>query len=511
MALMQWVNLSKQSTFLDDKITTTDRCGTVAVDITVDKTDIAIAYKAKVTAVGSDNAVYLADEEQRNSNFKMSGGKIGVVDEKTVRLTELQLPAAGGNKYKVEVMDANGKVISSDTEIETRRRLYYQVISMQGVTIPASLSSFENDFRNEKEKFHVNLTEKGNGRGVMKLIKTISSYYDSSTKKSTSLNGDEFRDEARKLYTIKNLSPYGVAVVFSNYIATIELISLEFEINKLATTASPVSFGANDITVNVIDIYGDNHYLWHNLSSDDDVNDPKHWIEKGTAKFIDDNTGRQLNISDNDIAITGAAIGAEGGYSQLKIRLSESMSLYLNKNSVTLMLTLRVARGFSGGFSYNGLNLITVATKAWWRPSSEEGMMQILNHEMGHKIGMVAYGDKKKIDSSYKNNNEFYENKLLPNSPPNLYGENRGINDQGHLGPHCGVGATYHSPGTPTGGNAGQWTGKPLCVMYGATGLDDPLTGTYISTPKTFCPDCSKVVRKLDLDGSRLDGLKNQF
>lgn len=511
MPIKQWVNLSKDVVHQDETITTTDRCGSLSVKVTAERENPPISYLLRVVPA-ADNVTYGQDEQLRNPNFRATKGKQSILDTvKTETLDDIRLPAAGGNKYKIEVKDVTGKVVLASEEVEVWRRLYYQVIAMRGVQVPASLKSFEEDFRNEKKKFFIDLVEKGDVRGQMKMIRTVTSYHDAQTGKRTSINGQEFRDEARKVYTIKQLQPYAVAVVFSNYIATLTKLPLQFELNKRNNADSRVTFGANELTVDVKkDQYGDPQYLWHNLSSDDMTNDPKHWLERGTAQF-NDQTGRVLNINDNDIAITGPNRGAEGGYRQLRIQLSPIMASYLDTNIVTLKLVVRKVEGFSGGFSYNGLNLITVATKAWWDPSDEQEMLQILNHEMGHKIGMVAYGDKKKSDAPHKDNKDFNENPKLPDSHPKLYGENRGMNDQGHQGPHCSNGADYHGPGTAIGGPDGAWTGRPLCVMFGATGLQDAKTGQYTASPKEFCPDCAKVVRKVDLDGNGLDGLKGQF
>lgn len=510
MPIKQWVNLTKDEIHKDSTISTIHRCGSLSVKVTAEREGPAIGYLLRVIPA-ADNATYGRDELRRNPNFRTTKGRPSVLDNvSTETLDGIRLSAAGGNKYTIEVKDANGKVVRANEEVEVWRRLYYQVIAMRGVKVPP-LKSFEEDFRDEKKKFFIELIEKGDVRGQMKLIRTITSYYESKTGETTSTNGEEFRREAKKVYTIRHLQPYAVAVVFSNYIATVRRLTLEFVLNKRSNTDGRITFGVNELTVDVKEHQNDQgHYLWHNLSGDDTTIDHKHWLERGTAQFVDQEQ-RVLGIHDNDISIAGSKWGSEGGYSQVKFRLSPAMAAYLNDHAVTLKVVLRTAKGFSGGFSYTALNLITVATKAWWDPSDEEKMLQILNHEMGHKLGMVAFGDKKKSDAPYKDNKDFNENKRLPDSHPKLYGENRGVNDRGHKGPHCSTGAEYHEPGTPLGGRNGAWTGQPLCVMFGATGLEDAKTRKYTRSPKDFCPACAKAVRKLDLDGNGLEGLRNQF
>ena len=97
-------------------------------------------------------------------------------------------------------------------------------------------------------------------------------------------------------------------------------------------------------------------------------------------------------------------------------------------------------------------------------------------------MGMVAYGDK---DHS-ATNKSFHKNPKLPNAPSTLYGENRGVNDKGHQGPHCEKGVTYTAA-------TNNWSGAPGCVMFGATGTSSA------SSPKEYCSECTDIVKKLDL------------
>ena len=98
------------------------------------------------------------------------------------------------------------------------------------------------------------------------------------------------------------------------------------------------------------------------------------------------------------------------------------------------------------------------------------------NHEVGHRFGMVAFGHRKGIQGYKK----------LPNGPSTLYGENSGVNDKRHQGPHCEKGANYN--------NATKvWSGIPGCVMFGANGIGNS------HAPKEYCSECEPIVRKLDL------------
>ncbi len=111
-------------------------------------------------------------------------------------------------------------------------------------------------------------------------------------------------------------------------------------------------------------------------------------------------------------------------------------------------------------------------------------------------MGMVAHGNKS-LTQGKQESNEFFQKRtinknMLPDAPPNVYGEDRGVNDKGHLGPHCSSGSVTYDA------SKRAWTGVPGCVLFGATGARDS-AGTYHSSPLDYCDKCAPVVRKLDL------------
>jgi hypothetical protein len=210
MSLKQWVNLTKDEAFTKDGDgSTLERCGKITIEVLFLKDDVPISFKVKVSPVGSDNVVYTKKEKKRNTNFKLTQGTLGLSDKKNVLLEEsIQLPAAGGNKYKIEAKDANGKVASTTMEIETKRKLYYQTISMddkKGNKVPKySLSNMEK----HSKKHHIDLIKKGSHRKIP------------YTKTITDANASLFAEEIKKVFNIDSrLKKLGVAAVFSDYIA----------------------------------------------------------------------------------------------------------------------------------------------------------------------------------------------------------------------------------------------------------------------------------------------------
>lgn len=321
----------------------------------------------------------------------------------------------------------------------------------------------------------------------MKLIETI---FDSNGTALTG-NSSEFRDEARKVYSIDNYRPYAVAVVFSNYIAD----PIRHTITDTFTRKIPSKLffwkpNAEEFVLDITDRNGNYEYLWHGLIKEHDKT--KKWLISANFETKDK---KLLTISPDDITYTSKMDFGVGGRFQLKVSLKSIRRKYFSKIEGKILIDLYIVDGFSGGFSYTNLNLITVATRAWWdtSPATDDEMLQILNHEMGHKVGMVGYGDK-----NYPKNPDFTYKPMLPDSPKYLYGENRNVNNKTHLGPHCENGVNFNN-------RLQEWAGTPVCVMFGSNGTTTALT------PTEFCSECAPVVRKLDINGKVLSGLKNAF
>ena len=137
MAEEQWVNLPSLSKFEESGITK-ERLGGLSMELEFEKTEPMKPWKVKVTPVGGDNIEYSRKEMGRNKHFRVRNYvSFGVSDDKNVLLEDsVFLPAAGGNKYKIETKDGDGKTVGTALELETRRKLFYQVICMKGIAAP---------------------------------------------------------------------------------------------------------------------------------------------------------------------------------------------------------------------------------------------------------------------------------------------------------------------------------------------------------------------------------------
>lgn len=482
----QWVNLPKDNKFVGDGISSLERLDFLHFKTEFKKADPS-AFKAIVIPTGSGNIKYSKKEQKRHKAFQIRKQPPQFSDSKKTHIEQdVYLPPAGGNQYKIKAKYGK-KVVESKMTVEVWRRLFYQVISMKGVRYLSSFKKFEDAFKDEKNKFFIELKEKDNGRNKMKLIETI---YDSNGTSLTG-NGSDFRDEARKVYSIDKYRPYAVAVVFLNYIADPVRHMLTDTVTR--NIPSKLFFwepNDEEIVLDITDRDGNYEYLWHGMIQEHDKN--KKWLISANFKTKDN---QLLKISPDDITYTSQMNYGLGGRYQLKVSLKSIRRKFFSKIEGKILIKLYIVDGFSGGFSYTSLNLITVATRSWWdtNPATNGEMLQTLNHEMGHKVGMVGYGDK-----NHPKNSDFTYRPMLPDSPKHIYGENRNVNNKTHLGPHCGNGASFNH-------RTQEWTGTPVCVMFGSNG-----TATAF-TPAEFCSECAPVVRKLDINGKILSGLKNAF
>lgn len=468
MAIVQWVNLEKNSDYLDDPdIDSLDRCGKLSVKTAFSSGDVDLSYKVKVTEVGSDNATYNAKELGRNSNFKMTQGTSDLATDTEVLIEgDIQLPAAGGNKYKLEAKDANGTPVSSE-EIETKRRLYCQIMTMndkKGKVPPYALDPLFDHL----EQYHIYLKAMPQKKSIP-YFKTIHS--------GNQLN---FANEVKKAYDIPDsYQKVGVAIIYSDYIS--DYIEASFDQTMAIGSSHPqIIVTATEVTIIL------NYYLWFGLDAIHD--DDKKFFIDGRIRHELASTKIDYLIEPTDVEISGEKLKTSGGYHQVKIKRNDILDKILNQTSGVLHIEMdfnRVA-SWTNGFSWNpwsdGFKLITVSRRPGWEEMSDSSREQVWNHEIGHRLGMTSYGNKLAHD-----NEEIAGSSQLPDGPSTFYYDiSDGKNYGGHRGPHCSKGATYDS-------GADSWSGIPECVMFGADAIGDN------ATEKDYCDVCKKIPSKLDL------------
>lgn len=485
MAIIQWVNLDKDSDYLDDPdIDSLDRCGKLSVKTAFSSGEVDLSYKVKVTPIAG-NVTYDSTELGRNSNFKMTLGTSDLATDDEVLMEEsIQLPAAGGNKYKLEAKGANGSDVKS-AEVEAKRKLYYQFMHMEDSSdkvTPYSLSQLEQHC----DKYFIKLTKLSSaGDKKIPFRKCINS------GKGGRFSHVGFANDVKAKYDLKDaFKKVGCVTALSNYIASFK--SKETVITHII---GGVVEPACTIDSDKISLWlTDKELLWHGLDDTDDAD--KSWFIKGAVNYQPTpssiRAAQTIEFFKDDVEIAGTNIKSYGGRREifLKIKPGSDLASFTAQTDGTISFYIKfnVIKGFSAGFSWGGAGfaLTTCCTKAWFEDKKPEDSDVIWNHELGHRIGMTAYGDKDHSSTNAK----FFVKGHLPNSPPKLYGENRGVNDKGHQGPHCESGSlTYDA-------SKNKWSGTPGCVLFGATGTSSA------SSPLDYCADCTDIVKKLDLSFS---------
>lgn len=468
MAIKQWVNLDKDDEYAKDSdIGSKDRCGKITLKIKFDNDKAPVSFKSKITPDGN-NVTYTSSEEARNPKFKLIQTASGICTEKEYVLDEsIQLPAAGGNKYKIEAKDTDGKTVSS-IEVEAWRKLYYQTMCMDDGTnkVPAgALGKMEA----HAKKYFIALQQVGSTSKIP-YLKTIGMH--------SSGNIGTFGASVKKAFSLKEAhKKVGIAAVFSEYISTMGNLELRKDF-AIGGSDPKVVISASDVTL-IFD-----QFLWYGLDDADDK--AKKWfvsamigLEEPASKTSAGSTS-SYTVPDADVSIAGSKLRTYGGFHQIKIKRNAALDKLLNAKKGKLLFYAKVnaATGWTNGFSWNpgGVNLITTARRVAWDDMPANTTEYTWNHEVGHRFGMVAYGNKKGIAGANK----------LPDGPPTLYGENRGVNDKTHAGPHCEKGASFDA-------TKKQWSGSPGCVMFGANGIGAS------HAPNDYCSACQPIVKKLDL------------
>lgn len=455
MSLEQWVNLDKSDIHTKDGDGLThERCGKVTIEATFEKSDQPIMFKVKLTP-DSNNARY-TKKEKRNGNFKLIQTRLGVSDKKSVLIEEsIQLPASGGDKYKIEAMDSKGNKVVGDMEIETRRKLYYEIITMQGLTIPNSFSDFEKEFWSSNKNYYIKL--KNIGQSTIPMMHNIGNTTDTDTlvKNAKAVYKGKKYDKGKNGSHDTNV----IAVLFTSHLAVKELSpELSFSVPAAALTGQDIpveiKYASPGQGVNL-------HPLWRKIIPGDDA-----WFV--SAEF-EDHLGNTHTLNYSTHVTEGPIDIGSDGISTIIFKPSCFPQSFTSNPSNTGKLTFQInaVNRMRAGLALGDNNSIVICTKAWWRNTNSKSMIDTMIHELGHKIGMVPTGK----------NNELGEQKKT------LY------TGKGHRGPHCSSGYKYVN----TSGNNWEWVSDPSkgvkCVMFGQT-----------NGKSEFCPECAESVRRVDCD-----------
>jgi hypothetical protein len=481
-----YINLHAKDLFVERGIESLDRLGPgVYLRAKFQKVDpMLVSFRVVMV---SETSPYTASEKQRNIWYALQepiGLDINEGDEMNATCVAL-LPPSGGAVYKIEAR-AGDKTVASTDEIETWRRLFFQVFHMTGVSVPGLQPTID-------------------------YYKTLFiEWLDCPAGQTTEIPFLEHATQNNLVnfvipkYGLLSREPWALALVFSNSLPGISEIEVGGPVFSGNVDLPSKWFSGNDELIYELP---EGRYVWWKINPvDDAANGGKGIWLRGDGKLTID--GKDVVVPKASITIvTSHSLRNGNGFNRLKIKLPEAarnQNLLFGK-SAKLTLTLWVVDGFAGGFAMGNQNLLTVALTSWWRKAqdnkTDNERLQVLNHELGHKVGMVAKGGRRfggpyELDAPDKLYGDIDIIYAGPNPSRQLKDELKVHNNaKGHRGAHCERGATGKKEG-----DVWKWTGTPACTMFGATSTDDALS------PHKFCSPCSKIVVRQNLDPAVPEG-----
>ncbi len=390
----------------------------------------AHAFKVKFKP-GASNVAYTGAEKGRNPLFKYEETEKSYTTEgdgTKIVATDFFVTAASKDTWQLVATDNEGNEVTSTT-LTTSKLVHFVELKMRGLTTVAnSLLVMTGEFARHNTVFVV--------------LPAVEMDHLPNVSNSTT-DQAAFTTKARAAYTgstAPSKEPYVIAVAYTDHLAVKDS-------NKdLRKTGVDVGPGKADVVVNVIDQATlQTKRLWNKLVPGEG------WFV--SCKFLKD--GGTAGTDDVDIPEADCSLVADSALvpdraSKVKVKVSG-----LPTERGTLTLKVNWVNRMRGGISLSG-NIICVCTRAWWQDISTPDQNQVMVHELGHQLKMVAEGTGK--------------------GPDRVSTQYTG---KGHVGSHCHDGLPVQPSYSSASGS---------CVMFGAT--------SHISA---FCPNCAPAVVKQDL------------
>ena len=356
MSRKQWVNFPPhdmligaknvvRSKYVDDDVSNVDVMGpNVYVKVRYKKSGATVPVEVTLESDGA-NAKYSAAEQ--NSAPGVYGPTIdsatGVGIDGEAKF-HVRLTPAGGDRYKIKAKSKKGTELVCKEEIETRRKLYYQVIRMAGAgSISASdLARVEKEFWNPAKKVYIKLEQYSPGGTIFDLEN-----FDDTHKPTLR----RVRDAARAVFDTSK-APFSIAVVI---------------VNKNCIPKWESKWRTGTITGSAVNVpldrplfyYADPSVPWfgtmtYTPEKGPSISIPSHWVAPA-----------------DEYTVTVDARKLPKGRAMISYEL--------------------LIVDFEGmGLSIPTENLVTVSSRGLrGKKVSSRTMAGILVHEIGHKLGMV--------------------------------------------------------------------------------------------------------------------------
>lgn len=440
----QFVNLSRADGFVDGKaVPNVDRTGAKVRLKVYFNNPGAHRFTVKCEALDG-NAKYTPGELGRNSRFayqKEQKSYITASDGSLVLpLDDFYVGAAGKDKYVFRATDANGTTVSTGN-LEVHRLIYYVELKMRSLTTCASSLAM------------VEFTYAKHSIKLMRLPAVEMDYIPNIGYQEDLI----LMANARRAFSKSSgggKQPHLITIVYTGHLAVKKPNLTIKSSTAVGPSTSPALVPISRIVRGAQQ--PENFFLWQGIVPGESWFVSARFIKEGAtpADAINIPLGKCTPVPKT------SAIPLRSDL----VRIDVSA---LPRGTGTIELVVNVVERMRGGLSYHGVNLICVCTKAWWSDIDTTTQNNIIAHEIGHKLGMVADG-----------------NGTLPDRTPSMYD-----NAKGHIGNHC----FYGLPANQDRYGSSSDLFRSKCVMYGVTnGTGD------------FCVNCAPAVSKVDFsDGWR--------
>lgn len=389
-------------------------------------------FKLKLEA-DADNVQYTGGEKGRNANFKHQEAEKSYTtdgDGTKIVADDFFVTVAGGAFYRPVATDAEGNEVRGGL-LYTQRLAYYVELKMKGLDSAETLSGFRQEFY----RHHLNFDR----------LEPVE--MDHMPNIGSSADTDAFKAKARAAYSGSagpGKEPYVIAIAYTDHLAVKDA---NRKITKGGVETGP---GKADVEVIIADTSKtppENKVLWHDLVPGEGWFVSATFLPDGGTAGKDEVVIPQANCTPKSLSASNPNL-----WKKVKIKVSG-----MAEAKGTITLRVNWVNRMRGGISLGNGNIVCVCTRSWWKDKSTSDQNQVVIHEVGHQLRMVA-------DGSGKN----------PDRVATQY------TDKGHKGSHC----HYNLPvKTSYSGVSGS-----SCVMFGAT-----------NGVSTFCPNCAPAVVKQDL------------
>ncbi|HET9958680.1 MAG TPA: hypothetical protein VFQ61_29505 [Polyangiaceae bacterium] len=353
---LQWVNYPdadktigaihvRRANFIDSDVGTTGVMSTTLfVRIRFQRSDAAGAATLTIRPDGG-NAAYSAQERLGQPGVFAPGLTAAtVVSAQGYARFRVKLTPAGGDKYRLEGRSAAGTVRNYANEVETRRKLFYQIIRMREARgLAAGMTGrVERQFWRPDKKLYIKLAQYARGH----TIRNMENFDDTDPAVEARV-----KTRARRAYD-RSKAPFAFVAIFVNKNC---IPAREHQVVAANFTGAP--FVLN--TQRRIFSHADRAVRWfHSMT----------FTPAG---------GAPVNIPRRAVRVTG-----------LRALTINTSSLPAGAGTLEYEITIVDIEGM--GLSLPTENLVTIASRFLdGSPVPAATMAAVMVHEIGHKIGMV--------------------------------------------------------------------------------------------------------------------------